>query len=342
VNAVRGSVVSAPIGNRETLAVVWGKAEGTVGDNRLKVAEPLEGEPRLPPGLCDFIDWVADYTLNPPGAILAMALRSRGAFEPEALRTAYIKGETVPAKLSKPRLRVLAVAEDGLARSVTGLAEDANVSPAVVRGLIAAGALMPTGLPEFSPFKEPDPEFAQPALNADQAHAASLLREAVRRQAYSAHLLDGVTGSGKTEVYFEAVAEALRHGKQVLILLPEIALTIQFLERFAERFGVRPAEWHSDLSQKERRRAYRAVMKGEARVVVGARVHPSSCLSRNWAWWWSMKSMNRPSSNRMAPSITPETWQWFGRGLRNARWCWPAPRLRWKASSMRRWAAMAI
>src|SRR5580704_1066314 len=143
-NAGRGAVVAAPLGNREVLGVVWGTAEGTVGDNRLKLAEPLEGAPALPGKLCDFIDWVADYTLNPPGAILAMALRSRSAFEPEALRTAYVKGGAAPAKLTESRKRVLAVAEDGLARSVAGLAEDANVSPAVVRGLIVAGALVAT------------------------------------------------------------------------------------------------------------------------------------------------------------------------------------------------------
>src|SRR6201996_3769381 len=105
-NAARGAVVSAPLGNREVLGVVWGAAEGTVGDNRLKVAEPLEGAPCLPGGLCDFIDWVADYTLNPPGAILAMALRSRSAFEPEALRTAYVKANVTPAKLTQARARV--------------------------------------------------------------------------------------------------------------------------------------------------------------------------------------------------------------------------------------------
>src|SRR6185312_13976227 len=144
VNAARGALVSAPLGNREILGVVWGAAEGAVGDNRLKIAEPLEGAPALPPGLCDFIDWVAAYTLNPPGAILAMALRSRQAFEPESRRIAYVKGDTVPARLSDARRRVLAVAEDGLARSVPGMAEDANVSPAVVRGLIQRGALKPT------------------------------------------------------------------------------------------------------------------------------------------------------------------------------------------------------
>ena len=270
-NPARGALVSAPLGNREVLGAVWGAAEGTVGDNRLKIAEPLEGAPSLPSKLCDFIDWVADYTLNPPGAILAMALRSRGAFEPEARRIAYCRGTVTPPRMSQARARALETAGDGLARSVTGLAEDANVSPAVVRGLIQAGALVATELPEFLPFPGPDADFAAPSLNPDQAVAAQVLRDGVAGQKFSAHLLDGVTGSGKTEVYFEAVAEALRQNKQVLILLPEIALTVQFLERFAARFGVRPTEWHSDLSQKERRRAYRAVMKGEARIVVGAR-----------------------------------------------------------------------
>src|SRR3954469_24559453 len=162
-NATRGALVAAPLGNREVLGAVWGAAEGTVGDNRLKIAEPLEGAPALPPKLCDFVDWGADYTLNPPGAILAMALRSRGAFEPEARRIAYVRGSVTPPRISAGRARTLEVAGDGLARSVTGLAEDANVSPAVVRGLVQAGALIATELREFLPFKMPDPEFAAPS-----------------------------------------------------------------------------------------------------------------------------------------------------------------------------------
>ncbi|MEY4707679.1 MAG: hypothetical protein RJB58_1402 [Pseudomonadota bacterium] len=271
VNVPRGTLVAAPLGNREVLGAVWGKAEGTIGDNRLKEAVPLDGAPRLPEKLCDFIDWVADYTLNPPGAILAMALRSRGAFEPETKRIAYVRGSITPPRMSAARVRALDVASDGLARSVSGLAEDANVSAAVVRGLVTAGALIPTELPEFAPFKQPEAGFAAPTLSDDQTAAAKMLRDAVAQEKFSAHLLDGVTGSGKTEVYFEAIAAALEGGRQVMILLPEIALTVQFLERFAARFGVRPAEWHSDLSQKERRRTYRAVMNGEARVIVGAR-----------------------------------------------------------------------
>src|SRR3954463_14603289 len=183
-NAERGAIVAAPLGNREVLGVVWGAAEGTVGDNRLKQAQPLDGSPSLPPKLCDFIDWVADYTLNPPGAILAMALRSRGAFEPEARRIAYVKGSATPPRMSAARTRALEVAGDGLARSVSGLAEDANVSAAVVRGLIQAGALVPTELPEFAPFRAPDPGFAAPTLSADQAQAAASLREAVREKKF--------------------------------------------------------------------------------------------------------------------------------------------------------------
>jgi primosomal protein N' (replication factor Y) len=271
VGVARGLLVKAPLGSRETLGVVWGDAEGGVGDNRLKEAVPLDGHPALPADLCDFIDWVADYTLNAPGTILAMALRSRQAFAPETPRTAYVPGAGRPGKMTPARARAIALAADGMARSVAALAEEAGVSAAVVRGLVAAGALAETELPEFVPFGAPDPEFAQVGLNLEQEAAARSLRAAVAAKRFSVSLLDGVTGSGKTETYFEAVAEALRADKQVLILLPEIALGIQFLERFAKRFGVRPAEWHSDLSQKERRHVYRAAMSGEARAIVGAR-----------------------------------------------------------------------
>src|SRR5690606_17891066 len=90
-------------------------------------------------------------------------------------------------------------------------------------------------------------------------------------EAYSVSLLHGVTGSGKTEVYFEAVARAVELGKQVLILLPEIALTQQFLDRFESRFGTRPAEWHSDLAPRQRERVWRQIAEGTVKVVAGAR-----------------------------------------------------------------------
>ncbi len=267
----RGSLVTAPLGPRDYLGVVWGTGDGKVEENKLKTARPLADAPRLPLRLCDFIDWVAEYTLSAPGMVLAMALRSAQAFEPETMRTAYVKGDEVPSRMTPARQRVLEIAGDGLARSIPALAQEADVSSAVVRGLIASRALLETDLPEFARFQQPDPDFDLPTLSAEQQSAADGLRASVSGGKYSASLLDGVTGSGKTEVYFEAVAAALKAGKQTLILLPEIALTVQFLDRFAARFGCRPAEWHSDLSHKERTRTYRAVMRGEARVVVGAR-----------------------------------------------------------------------
>ncbi len=267
----RGALVAAPLGPREVLGVVWGSADGSVAEAKLKLAIPLDGLPKLPPTLCDFIDWVARYTFNPPGTVLALGLRARQAFEPETPRSAYLRGDFTPERMTPARTRVLALSSDGLARNVAQLAEDANVTPQVVRGLIECGALSETQLPEFPPFAVPDPECCEAILNDEQGEAADSLARDILAKEFSVSLLDGVTGSGKTETYFEAIAEALRQDRQILVLLPEIALTVQFLDRFAARFGCRPGEWHSDLSQKERRRVYRAVMRGEARVVVGAR-----------------------------------------------------------------------
>jgi primosomal protein N' (replication factor Y) len=267
----RGALVAAPLGSRTVVGIVWGDADGGIADSRIKRAEALPGNPRLPESLCDFIDWTAKYTLSPPGLVLAMALRVRDAFAAERPRVGYARSDATPARMTDARTRVLALAEDGLARSIAAFAEEANVTPQVVRGLIDAGALKEVALPEFAPLACPDPEYAPAQLNAEQEHAAHELCARVAEHEFSVTLLDGVTGSGKTETYFEAVAEALRQNRQVLILLPEIALTVQFLDRFAARFGCRPAEWHSDLSQKERRRIWRAVLKSEARVVVGAR-----------------------------------------------------------------------
>lgn len=271
IAAQRGLLVEAPLGARTAIGVVWGAGEAEIAQHKLKTAVPLDGFPALPPALCDFVDWVARYTLSPPGSVLALALRARGAFAPESPRLAWRRTSFTPARLSEKRKRVLDVMADGLARSVAAIAEEANVTPAIVRALIAAGALAADALPEFLPLPSPQPDFAPPNLRSEQSAAADALRKAVLERNFSVSLLDGVTGSGKTETYFEAVAQALREGRQVLILLPEIALTVQFLERFAARFGCRPAEWHSDMGQKQRKHVYRSVLSGEARVVVGAR-----------------------------------------------------------------------
>jgi primosomal protein N' (replication factor Y) len=266
----RGQLVRAPLGKRELLGVVWGTAEGGVEEVKLRDAEPIEGQ-RLPETLCDFIDWVARYTLSPPGAVLAQALRVEGAFDAEVPRRAFVLGNAPAAKLTDARRRVLALMTDGIARSFAEITELAGIGAGVARGLADIGVLKPVDLPEFERVSEPDPAFDAVTLSPAQLRAAEGMRNAVKKREFSAALLDGVTGSGKTEAYFEAVAEALSEGRQALILLPEIALTVQFLDRFAVRFGCRPLEWHSDLTKRERKRVYRAALSGEARVVAGAR-----------------------------------------------------------------------
>ena len=268
--AAPGDLVAVPLGSRMVAGVVWGPPTGEVERARLKpIAEKLD-LPTLPEVLRRFVQWVADYTLSAPGAVLAMCMRAASS-ERDRARVGYALGGPEPERMTDARRRVLDLLRDSPARTAADLAEEAGVSEGVVRGLVQAGTLVPAALPCRAPFQAPDPNRPGPALSPEQAEAADALRQAAREDSYAAFLLEGVTGSGKTEVYFEAVAEALSRGRQVLVLVPEIALTVQFLERFETRFGARPAEWHSDLSQADRRRTWRAVAEGEARVVVGAR-----------------------------------------------------------------------
>jgi len=267
----RGRIVRAPLGNRVYLAVAWGVESGDIAESKLREARALDPGQCLSPVLCDFVDWVAQYTLSPPGAVLAQVLRGSGVFDPEKQRDAFRIGKNIPDRLSAARKKILTLMADKLTRTNSEIAREAGVSSSVVKALAQTGALEHALLPEFVPFDKPNPEFDNVKLSRDQIAAASHLRAAVKKQEFSAHFLDGVTGSGKTESYFEAVAEALTQNRQSLILLPEIALTVQFLDRFADRFGCRPAEWHSDMTARARRHSYRAVMSGEARVVAGAR-----------------------------------------------------------------------
>jgi primosomal protein N' (replication factor Y) len=273
-----GDVVEAPIGRRRLHGVVWDPAPGAGGDDlpreKLKrVLARYEVSP-LPEALRRFVDWVAAYTLSPPGAVLRMAVSVPSALEPARWTTAYRLGapvENLGVKLTPARRRVLAVAAESPALPAADLARAAGVTPGVVKGLAEKGALEQVALPPAPPVQSPSAERHGPALSKAQDAAAADLREKVAAGAFGVTLLDGVTGSGKTEVYFEAVAEAIRQGRQALVLLPEIALSAQWLARFEERFGAAPAVWHSEVGQAERRRTWRAIAAGEVPVVVGAR-----------------------------------------------------------------------
>jgi primosomal protein N' (replication factor Y) (superfamily II helicase) len=269
-----GSIVLAPLGPRQIAGVVWEAermpSDAEVGDNRLRNLVSVYDLPPLPAPLRRLIEWTADYYLSAPAAVLRMSLPSASALDDQRVIVEYRATGVVPPRATPQRTQALdRIGErQGLVRE---LAMIADVSDGVIRGLIKAGAIEAVEVTVDAPFAQPDPDFAPPALSAEQDAAAKALVADVHAEAFAPTLLDGVTGSGKTEVYFEAIAAALRAGKQTLVLLPEIALTEPFLRRFEARFGHAPVAWHSGLRQSQRRRAWRAIATGEAMVTVGAR-----------------------------------------------------------------------
>ena len=267
-----GSVVVAPLGQRQLVGVAWESERlqtEEVGDNRLRPLAGLVDVPLVPAPLRRLVEWTADYYLSPIAAVLRMVLSTSAALTGPRQMIEYRPTGERPTRLTPQREQALARIE-GRQGTVRELASHAEVSEAVVRGLVNAGALERVEVDADLTYPVPDPDFSPPTLNDEQRDAATSLKSAIGR-GFDPVLLDGVTGSGKTEVYFEAIAEAVRHGSQVLVLLPEIALTEPFLTRFAARFGCEPVTWHSDLRSSQRRRAWRAIATGDAKVVVGAR-----------------------------------------------------------------------
>src|SRR3954453_1293299 len=235
-----GDYVEVPLGPRHLLGVVWGPGAGEVAHTKVRpVAQPFDIPP-MPEIHRRFIDWVAAYTMAPPGAVLRMALSAIGGGEPPKPITAHQLGD--PGRLAELRMtaarrRVLDLLADGPPRASAELALEAGCSAAVVRGLADAGVLEPVLLHPSRNIPAPDWSLPGPSLSPEQAAAAASLRGRIAAAAFSATLLDGVTGSGKTEVYSGAIAAGVEAGRQVLMLLPEIALSAQWLERFATRFG---------------------------------------------------------------------------------------------------------
>jgi primosomal protein N' (replication factor Y) len=264
-----GDVVQVPLGPRQTVGVVWEAGSGRGGN--LKAVTGRLDMPPLDGALMKLVDWVAWYTLAPKGSVLALALRRPPDDTPERPKLGVRLAGAPPARMTPARARAIAAAEGGLLIGKSALAEVASVSAAVIDALVDAGTFAVEELPRAAVAPRPDPDFAQPRLSDDQALAAEALVARVRAASFGVTLLEGVTGSGKTEVYFEAVAQAVRQGRQSLILMPEIALTAQFIDRFEARFGVRPGLWHSGVSGRRRERLQAAIASGEALVVAGAR-----------------------------------------------------------------------
>ena len=273
VSAPAGSVVIAPLGPRKVTGIVWdeGRLPGEeIAFERLRPILEVVAVPPLPAPLRRLIEWTADYYCAPLASVARMALSSGGALGGPATMTEYRLSGGTPERMTAQRLAAIEAleGEQGTMRELAGIA---GVSEGVLRGLVNQGVIEPVTVNIDRPYPPADPDHAPPDLSPEQSAVAARLVAAVKARAFAPFLLDGVTGSGKTETYFEPVAAALRMGRQVLVLLPEIALTENFLARFAARFGAAPVLWHSSLKSTERRRAWRAIADGSAQVVVGAR-----------------------------------------------------------------------
>lgn len=266
-----GSYVIVPLGPRQMIGVVWAVKDKAETDKKLRDVAEVFDMPPLTETHRRFVDWLSAYYLEPAGNVLRMVLRSPGAFEGPREQIAYRATESAPKRMTPQRARVLEIAREGFAMRAAELAEAAGVGTSVIKALAKDGALEAVALPALKRFPEPDLNAGGYTLSKDQQTAAEALRAVVAQRQHKVMLLDGVTGSGKTEVYFEAMAAALASGAQVLLLLPEIALTQPFIARVERRFGCEPAQWHSDLRPRERERVWRGVAHGTAKIVVGAR-----------------------------------------------------------------------
>ncbi|WP_170473723.1 primosomal protein N' [Ruegeria arenilitoris] len=268
-----GAFVEVPLGPRKVLGVVWGPGKGDFDRSKVRsVIRKLEVPP-MREEMRVFLGRVADYTLTPMPSMLRLATRAPGLGDPPSMRKIYRLGDRQPDRITDARTRVLEVLREygGLAFTLKELAEQAGVTSSVVKGLVKQRVVREEDSPRDLPYPHLDPDLPGKELTEDQQDAVNKLQEGVRTEDYGTTLLKGVTGSGKTEVYLEAIAEVLRKGRQALVMLPEIALTAEFLTRVEARFGARPAEWHSGATMTERRRVWRMVGQGNAQLVVGAR-----------------------------------------------------------------------
>ena len=268
-----GAFVEVPLGPRKVLGVVWGPGKGDYDRTKIRAVIRVLDVAPMRDEMREFLGRAADYTLTPMPAMLRLGTRAPGLGDPQSMRKVYRLGGKDPDRMTGAREKVLGVLRDygGLSFTLRELAEMAGVGTSVVKGLVKQGAVSEEEAPRDAPYPRLDPDNGGKELSPDQAAGAATLRTALRSDVYGTTLLKGVTGSGKTEVYLEAVAECLRMGRQALVLLPEIGLSGEFIARVEARFGMKPAEWHSGVTMTERRRCWRMVGQGEAQLVVGAR-----------------------------------------------------------------------
>ena len=269
-----GTFVRVNVMRRPYIGVVYG-----IGDSGLapeKIRDTTDVFPwHLSVSDLQWIQKMSDWTLMTPGAVLRLIVNVPDAFSPPRTEQLYEYDFESNVRMTDARQSVADAfaSNDNEPMSASDIQNIAHVSAAVVKTMISRGVLIPrdTRTRDANDFDYKYQDMGTVQLNTEQSAAAAEIAAAIDHGGYSAFVLDGITGSGKTQVYFDAAWRAYSHGKSVLLMMPEIALTAQFISRYEHRFGAPPVVWHSNLTAARRRAIWRGVLTGKIRMVVGTR-----------------------------------------------------------------------
>lgn len=269
-----GTFVSVNVMNRPCVGVIWGIGDSNLPEHKIKNISAIHNA-RLNITDLQWIKRMSDWTLIPPGMVLRLIVNIPDAFSPPRMEQMYAFNFDATTRMTDNRIAVMDAfaSNDNEPMTASDIQNIARVSSAVVRTMIKNGTLIARDAREKNAdsFSYTYSDSGDVVLNEEQSSAANKIGTAIADGGFSVHLLDGITGSGKTQVYFDSAWRAYMGGKSVLLMMPEIALTAQFMTRFSKRFGAPPVIWHSNLTAARRREIWRGVLNGKIRMVVGTR-----------------------------------------------------------------------
>ena len=269
-----GTFVSVSVMNRPCVGIVWGLGDGGLPPEKIKNISTVH-DFKLSITDLQWIKRMSDWTLIPPGMVLRLIVNIPDAFSPPRMEQLYSFNFDTSARMTANRMAVMDAfsSNDNDPMTISDIQNISHVSGAVVRTMIKNQALISCDVREKNTddFIYTYTDSGNVVLNQEQRTAADKIGNAIAKGGFSVHLLDGITGSGKTQVYFDSAWRAYQSGKSVLLMMPEIALTAQFMSRFTARFGAPPVIWHSNLTAARRRDIWRGVLGGKIKMVVGTR-----------------------------------------------------------------------
>jgi len=270
-----GDFVRVTVMNRQYIGVIIGNSDSGLDISKIKPIIDVCNIGHMSKADIDWIYKMSQWTLMTPGAVLRLILNVPDAFGAPKTEQLYTFNFDTNMKMTDTRQSVADAfqSNDNEAMSINDIINIAHVGNSVVKGMIKNGSLVCSDVREKNndDFVYEYHDTGNIVLNDEQQLAANTLKSALDKNEFSVHLLDGITGSGKTQVYFDAVLNAYNNGKSVLLMMPEIALTAQFMDRFKQRFGNPPVVWHSNLTSSRRRNIWRGVARGDIRIIVGTR-----------------------------------------------------------------------